>query len=66
MDAMTAQEARMVANEMKESNKQLVDQFAKLSSEKSKELAIKLLMEAGICTKNGNLRRPYKTAKKSV
>ncbi|MFC1856073.1 hypothetical protein ACFL2A_05990 [Thermodesulfobacteriota bacterium] len=63
---MTAQEAKQVAREIRESNKKLAKQFSELSKADAKKLALKQLVDIGICTKKGNLRKPYRSTKKNV
>lgn len=61
---MTAQEAKQVAREIRESNKQLAEQFAKLPKEEARKLALKQLVDIGIFTVHGNVRQPYRSSKK--
>ena len=59
---MTAQEAKRVSQEIKAYTKKL----SQLSPKEAEKLATELLVKAGICTKKGNLKKPYRKAKKNV
>ena len=59
---MTAKEAKKVAEEIKAYTKEL----SQLPHKEAKKLARELLVGAGICTKKGELTKPYKLVKENV
>ena len=63
---MTAKEAKKVSEEIRESTRKLAEQFAKLPPEEAKKQALKQLVDIGIYTEKGHLRKPYRSAKKNV